>query len=202
MRSIFYALLLVCHCSKNVQNTAVSGNNLVMVGYGEISNISGDPNIDYLKSSIRDAGIDYMDKIFLYNKAPEAELIAATNTFATKIPTLDDQKNICNRIKTDVLLHSSFDVKGTRQKTVTLQTTVFRCDEGIIVETITNSAKINNQIFEEIQKIAQSIVSAIVNYKNKVSGQTPEKNGKEGSGEKIVLSKKSLKILPFIPPVF
>jgi hypothetical protein len=79
---------------------------------------------------------------------------------------------------------------------------VFRTDKSQIVATLIQQTQVSNRLFDEIDKMSAGLVAKIADYRMQLlrdSGRTDNTSAKDG---KIELTRESINIAPFIPPIF
>jgi len=180
-------------------------SNLVNVAIINFVNESSDANYAYLTESVSEAIGLAMDKIFVYERLS----VEKCNTLFVELDRLRDRiqptdiQNSANQIDAELVIFGSYRIeKGRRSDSVEIKISVFRVDKAETLSAITKKVKISGALFGETEKISNAIVQKIVEYRQQEMRITDQKEALTTEESKTVLSKSSLNIAPFIPPIF
>jgi len=204
MHKLILSTLLLAACS-SVRQREVNTSSLVRVAIVKLVNASGKPMYDYLSESLTDATASSMDKKFVYSRVPSEQTSRTLEdlTEAGGIVEASRMRSQALEMDADLVICGNFrTTPGKRGDTAEIAVTVFRADTAVVVAQISRSAIISGEMFKEIDAIAAEIVSQMVEYHTSQKIATVTDDHIESSGAKIHLTRKSLNIAPFIPPIF
>ncbi|MBS0616581.1 MAG: hypothetical protein JSR44_00205 [Spirochaetes bacterium] len=196
-------ILSVGSCSSTQRGHGAS--NLVNVAIINLVNESNDANYAYLTESVSGAIGLAMDKIFVYERLPAEKcrtVFVELNRLRERIQPVDIQSR-ANEIDAELVIFGSYKIeKGRRSDSVEIKISVFRADKAETLSTISKKVQISGALFSETEKISSAIVQKIVEYRRQEMRITDQQEAFAAEERKTILSKTSLNITPFIPPIF
>lgn len=178
---------------------------LVHVAAVEFTNLSNDSAQDYLRASISDATTQSMDKIFEYYHIPSARTSEIASDLKANNGKLkpSELRSYGLSLDADLLIYGSFNVtKGKKNDQIEIAMTVFRTDKSEVIATLTQQTQVSNRLFDEIDKLSALLVAKIADYRKQLLRESGREDKAAGKEEKIELTRDSINIAPFIPPVF
>lgn len=196
---------IVCapHCSSGQVNSLAS-DNLVRVAIVKLVNVSKQPAYEYLSDSLTEAGRASMRQKFSYTEIPSE---GTTRIFAdlearAGVADAGSLRSHALAIDADILIYGHYNVSpGKKGDGVEIIFRIFRADQSAAIGELSRKTTISGKVFREIDALAGEVAAAIGAYRSRQMKEQG-KAATEASGEKISLTRDSLNILPFIPPVF
>lgn len=205
----FFQLVLVLAISTGCKSSpgVVKSDRaeLVHVAVVEFTNLSSDSAQDYLRASISDATTQSMDRIFEYYRVPSTSTPALASDLKAHNGNLpaSELRGHGLEIDADLIIYGAFSVtKGKKGDQVEITMRVFRTDKSVVIATLTQQAQVSNRLFDEIDKLAAGLVGKIVEYRKQLLTESGRQDKPAVSDAKIELTRDSINISPFIPPVF
>lgn len=202
--SIGYATCLLIACGSGPKHKATD-SSLVRVAIVKLVNVSGAPLYEYLSDSLTDATRASMQRKFRYFDLPAEEtqrLFVRLNEQGGSM-TPEELRTQALRIDADLVIYGKYTTSSAKKgDSAEITFSVFRTDKGMEIWQGNRQTKISGAIFKEIDLIAAQVVSEIAAYRKQQLAEQGETEMKETTGEKIELTRDSINIHPFIPPVF
>lgn len=200
--ALSFLLLVACNSR---QERRVDESALVRVAIVKLVNVSKQPLYDYLSESVSDATQNSMDNKFIYFHVPAA---ATQAVFAE----LNGHEGMTGEARlrehalamdADLIIFGSYKTfPGKRGDSIEILITIFRADRAEKIGQISRKTAISGTIFREIDTIAAELVARIVQYRKSQLQEQGQNEAASGSGAKIELTRDSINIAPFIPPIF
>lgn len=180
-------------------------SSLVRVAIVKLVNASGNSMYDYLGDSLTDAAVSSMDKKFVYARIPEEETRDLYNELSAKGGVFSDarQRSHALAIDADLIMSGYFKTTpGKKGDSAAIVIHVFRGDQSAIVAKISRTAVISGAIFKDIEAIANELVKTMIEYRRSQLRQRGVKEDETAAAQKIKLTRESINLIPFIPPIF
>lgn len=196
------AVLLNCASGQGKSN---GDTELVRVATIAFVNTTGQETHDYLGGSLADATTKSMEQIFAYNQIPTAKTTDLYGQLSKNKGILppSDLRAAGLEIDADLLIYGDFKVtKGKKGDTIEITMNAFRSDRAEPVAAIVRRTQVSNRIFDEIDKMTAELVQGIVAYRRQQMEQSGQREAAAARGGKIELTRDSINIAPFIPPIF
>ncbi len=158
-----------------------------------------------VSASLTDAAQSSMDKQFVYEPIPAEKSADLAVSLEKKdgVMEIADLRAHALAIDADLIIYGFFKTTpGKKGDTADISVTVFRADKGAAIGNLNRKALVSGAIFKDIDVMAADVVRQIAEYRKSQNAAAGKKEPGEASGEKIHLTRDSLNMLPFIPPVF
>lgn len=204
-----YILVLGCvvvfaHCASAPGKT-VNDAELVKVATIPFVNTTRQEAHDYLSGSLTDATTKSMEQIFLYRQVAAEKTSQLYDRLRQNNGTLPpgDLRSAGLSMDADLLIYGDFKVsKGKKGDAIEITMNAFRSDRAEPVAGIVRRTTVSNRIFDEIDKMTAELVQALVAYRRKQMAEAGLREVERAQGAKIELTRDSINIAPFIPPIF
>ena len=194
---IIYIFILNCKSSNKKINTF----DLATVSIFNFVNQTDKNAYDYLSLSLGSATKKSMNQRFKYNLIDAKKTKEAfKENFIKNEYGLDSFLNASNELGSDALIFGEYSLSKKKQGTINISVKVYLRNKGQFIGKFTRSSKLDTQIFIEIEKIAVQTAELIYQYVVKTSINNDIRNTNDK--KKILLTKKRLGIIPYVPPVF
>lgn len=197
-------VLLLTACSSRHERR-VDESALVRVAIVKLVNVSKQPLYDYLSESVTDATQNSMEKKFIYFHVPAA----ATQQVSTELNGHEGMigearlREHALAMDADLIIFGSYTTSaGKKGDAIEIMITVFRADKAEKIGQINRKTRISGTIFSEIENIAAELVAQIVQYRKSQIEERGQAETAATTSGKIELTRESINIAPFIPPIF
>lgn len=192
------------HCA-SAQGKTVNDAELVKVATIPFVNTARQEAHDYLSSSLADATTKSMEQIFLYRQVSAEKSSQLYEKLRQNNGTLPpgDLSSAGLSMDADLLIYGDFKItKGKKGDAIEITMNAFRSDRAEPVAGIVRRTTVSNRIFDEIDKMTAELVQALVAYRRKQMAEAGQREVERVPGAKIELTRESINIAPFIPPIF
>lgn len=199
-----FVAILLSGCASAAGREAENGE-LVKVATINFVNTSGQESHDYLGGSLGEATVRSMGQIFVYRQIPAESTGALFGKLKQAQGTLpaSDLRSAALSIDADLIIHGDFKVsKGKKGDAIEIRMQAFRTDRGEVIAALSRQTNVSNRIFDEIDKMTAELVQSIVAYRKQQMAESGQRDIAMPKGAKITLSRDSINIAPFIPPIF
>lgn len=198
------ALFAALSCS-STPGKATERSELVKVATVTFVNTTGLESHDYLSGSITDATTKTMEQIFVYHQVP----VSSTAELHTRMKraqanlAVSDLRSEALSLDADLLIYGDFKVsKGKKGDAIEIRMHALRSDRGEVIAVLNRQTNVSNRIFDDIDKMTAELVQSIVAYRQKQMAESGLRDVAPPKGAKIELTRDSINIAPFIPPIF
>lgn len=196
-------VLTALSCS-SAPGKAADSSELVKVATITFVNTTGQESHDYLSGSITDATTKSMEQIFVYRQIPASstvELYARMKQAANL--SASELRSAALSLDADLLIYGDFKVsKGKKGDAIEIRMHALRSDRGEVIAALNRQTNVSNRIFDDIDKMTEELVQSIVAYRKKQMAESGQRDIAIPKGAKIELTRDSINIAPFIPPIF
>ena len=196
--------LLLISCASTPGRESQSGE-LVKVATVNFVNTSGQDAHEYLGGSLADATVRSMERIFLYRQIPAESVGALYSQLKRAQGNLppSELRSAALSMDADLLIHGTFHVsKGKKGDAIEIRMQAFRADRGEVIVALVRQTNVSNRIFDEIDKMTAELVQSIVAYRKQQMADSGQREAASAQGARIELTRESINIAPFIPPIF
>lgn len=203
IRGAFVAGCLIA-CSSGTRRDAPE-NTLVRVAIVKLVNVSGAPLYEYLSDSLTEATRTSMQRKFHFYDLPPADTEKLFAHLSAHGGTIDSGELRAHAltIDADLVIYGRYTTSAAKKgDNAEIEFSVFRSDKAVEICRGNRKAVISGGIFKEIDLIAAKVVSEITAYREQQLTERGEIERKSTPDEKVELTRESINIYPFIPPVF
>jgi len=205
--SILWAVSFISQCASSTKRNQTS--DLATLAIFNFKNLTQNKSFDYLSGSLKDAIESSLAKRFKFLSVKPAQ-IASSETEYLKPPIKKSDYNvlkleeIANATSADVVLIGSFVYTAKKKKAgaekIEMDVIIFLRDNRQIIGRDSIETKVDSKIFNVIGDIAAKAVRLIEAYAKEQSKKEGEQM--KSTDGRLSLTKQSLGITPYIPPVF
>ncbi len=178
---------------------------LVRVATLNFVNTSGEESHDYLGTSLGDATVRSMQRIFVYHSIPAERTSGLYGRLKEVQGNLSpaDLRSAALSMDADLLIHGDFKVsKGKKGDSIEIRMQAFRADRGEVIAALSRQTNVSNRIFDELDRMTADLVQRLVAYRQKQMADSGQRDTSASKGGKLELTRESINIAPFIPPIF